>query len=424
VKIEESQKPSTAAAAAASKPNGSKRSRAAAMPEDDVEFAGEDEEDAPPPSKRQHNKKGASQTPAAPAAGASPPAAAAAAAAAVPALKLGEDDEDDEAAAAAADVGAMIDGSPVDPDDPEAMAASLGLSVYEFNRQQNIRLKNEQLSLLNLSGMASEIGLKRASGGGAAAAGRKREKKAPQEGFRRSLRSSVRDPNYVPPDPIYVPELTSSSSGWGRPDRPEGPLAFADALADKEQEASETKEMENVLATLKSTLTLADAATAAAAAAAEAAYAAPRAISQSSMPMLGEGPKIIRSRATMLSFHPTASLHSNLSVLAAGDKNGHMSITSFANDAPVAKWIDTVQLAQYRPHVGTIVELQWGSAAERHALYSASRDGSVRRMDVEAGIVSSTSQLSCSYACLFLASSLTSHLFSVLLLSSVRRSVG
>jgi hypothetical protein len=357
------------------------------MPEDDVEFAGEDEEDAPPPSKRQHNKKGAAQTPPA-AAAASPPTAAAAAA--VPPLKL-ENSDDDEAAAAAADMGAMIDGSPVDPDDPEAMAASLGLSLYEYNRQQNIRLKNEQLSLLNLSGMASEIGLKRASGGGAAAAGRKREKKAPQEGFRRSLRSSVRDPNYVPPDPIYVPELTSSSSGWGRPDRPEGPLAFADAQADKEQEAFETKEMDNVLATLKSSLTLADANTAAAAAAAEAAYAAPRAISQSTMPMLGEGPKIIRSRATMLSFHPTASLHSNLSVLAAGDKNGHLSITSFANDAPVAKWIDTVQLAQYRPHVGTVVELQWGSAAERHALYSASRDGSVRRMDVEAGIVSSTS---------------------------------
>jgi len=368
------------------KGKGSKRGRAKALPQpsddEDAEEAEEKKEVSPRPKQR---RKIAAQPAASSASAAA--AASASAAAAAPAMKQDEDDDaDDDGEDAAPEASPEAsDAGEGEEKDVEALAASLGLSVYEYNRQQNIRLKNEQLSLLNLSGMASDIGLKRAAPARAASGKKKRERAAPVEGVRRSLRSSVRDPNYVPPPEIYIPEFTSTPA-WQRPERKDGPIPFEEALADKEMEQPEKDEMAAVLAQLKSAMTLSDSGALALAEKGANGYGVPRAITQASMPMLGEGPKIIKARATVLSFHPAASLGSTRSILAVGDKNGFVSVASFANDAPVAKWIDTVQVAQYAPHVGSVVELQWGSPSERHALYTASRDGSVRRMDLQASV--------------------------------------
>jgi hypothetical protein len=270
----------------------SKRRRRVDADEDDADGADAAASDSQP-AKRGRSKAAVSS------------AAAAAAAAASPEPELDgslEENADDEDGAG---------------EDAEAIAESLGMSLYEYNRQQNIRMKNEQLQMLNLQGVATEIGLKRAAPA-RSSSGRK-PKRAPVEGFRRSLRSAG-----APVD-VYVPEMSSAGqSGWAQPERVSGPLAFDDTLAHSELSDADKAEMEAVLKTLQNSLKLSDASTQELASRAlDGSYRKPRPISHTSCKMLGEGPKIINSRCTVLQFHPTASLNTNYSLLAAGDKKGY-----------------------------------------------------------------------------------------------------
>ena len=306
---------------------------------------------------------------------ASSSAAAAAAAAAEPAASPapspppGDDDADD--------VDGGDGGDDDEPDDAEAQAAAAGVSIYEWQRQQNIRAKLHAMQALNLHTMSSEIGIRRAPP--VRSSSSKKVNKTPAVGVRRSARAIG-----APPD-RYVPELhTEASSGWTRPERTEGPIALADAV-EGDADQADTAQYDAVLASLQSALRLSDEDTATKARqAVEKSYGQPRPISQSTVRMLGEGVKCIKARATVMNFHPTVSLSEPVSVLAVGDKNGLVSCVRFANDVSQSAWAATVQSAKYAPHVGSIVDLQWGGGQEGHALYSASRDGSVRRLDVEA----------------------------------------
>lgn len=267
----------------------------------------------------------------------------------------------------------------------EELAASAGVSVYEYTRQQNIRLKNEQLQLLNLSGISSELGLRTKPT--PTRTNKQKVKKEPQTGTRRSMRASVRDPNYQPPPPIYVPEISATDAYKGT--RKEGPLTLKDALPGELDEEDE-KNYRDVLNSFDSALLLSDRRVAGLTDAGVSAYRQSGAINQSKLRMLGNpnhslSMKVVKGRATAVRVHPTASLTNDFSLVAASDKNGQVGIAKYSNVAPVSTWHETFQVAQYAPHVNSVVDLHW-STLDSHLLYSGARDGSVRVLDVSAGM--------------------------------------
>lgn len=294
------------------------------------------------------------------------------------AQKTDEQVDNEETAASAPVSGTTSAGEP-DPTSIAALAAAAGVSEYEYQRMQNIRLKQEQLERLNLTGLSGELGLLQRAAP-VRAKSRPKEKRVPQVGMRRSSRSSVRDPNYVPPPPIYVPEL--SAAEMYKHSRKEGPLALKDAHA-FELEEEDQKEYDAVLAAFDHALLLSDPRTAGLEKKALASsYMQPNPISLPKLRMLGEGVKMVKDRATVIRAHPTVSLTNDFTIVAAADKNGRLGLAKYENDASPSRWASTVQVAEYAPHVNSMVELIW-SHADAHLLYSASRDGSVRRLDIE-----------------------------------------
>ena len=293
-------------------------------------------------------------------------------------VKLEEDNEDDDED--------NDDGEEEEGDDPEleSKAEAAGLSVYEYLRQEQIRKKNERLQQLNLLGLSGELGLRtRPSVPRSSTGSKKRDFATPREGVRRSSRTSVRDPNYVAPPPIYVPEMTT----YERAERKEGPILFKDALPRRYEEEFETA-YQNVLTAFDKVLFTNDDKYEDLSLKATDLYRQAGAISKSNLRMIGDpnqpGMKVVQVRATTVKVHPTASLTNDFSLVAAGDKDGHVGIARYSNTAPITKWHETFSVAMYAPHAEALLDLQW-SARDSHLLYSASRDGSVRALNVAAG---------------------------------------
>lgn len=263
----------------------------------------------------------------------------------------------------------------------EEEAAAAGLSLYEYKRQENIRLKNAQLQALNLAGgaLATEIGLKRAAPAKRSTPYKKKPKAEPAVGVRRSTRSMVADPNYVAPPPLYDPD----AAVWApRPDRVSGPVSFKDSMPD-DLDDEESKDYNDLLHEFSSALRWGKDATSRTEKAVRDTYGKPHSLAAKSMQMLGEGPRVIKSRCTTLSIHPTHSLTSDRTVLAAADKMGAVSLASYVNEAATPdKWLESFRSAQFQPHNNSIVEVVW-TTRDTQALFSASREGCVRRLDVE-----------------------------------------
>ena len=88
--------------------------------------------------------------------------------------------------------------------------------------------------------------------------------------------------------------------------------------------------------------------------------------------------KVTRQGVTHLAFHP----RSDICVVAAGDKDGHVGLWNFgAGDGEDAPGEDGVLLT--RPHLEYVSGLHWSAGGR---LVTSSYEGTVRSLDVEAGV--------------------------------------